>query len=76
MWGLFSLFQCCTDVHTQVLVHIGHPMCFSELPDLKVLSLAKHNFSVLSGVHYYNIPKGKSSLSYENIDVKSDCDVS
>lgn len=38
-------------------------------------SLAKHNFSVLSGVHYCDIPKGKSSQSYKNINGKSDCSV-
>lgn len=73
---IFPLFQCCADVQTQALVNVGHPMCFSELPGLKVLSLAKHNFSVLCGVHYCDISKGKSSLSYENITVKSEWDVS
>lgn len=58
-----------------VLVHVGHPMCFSELPGLKVLSLAKHNFTVLSGVHYCDITKWKYNLSYKNITVKSDCGV-
>lgn len=57
-------------------MRVGHPMCFSELPGLKVLSLAKHNFSVLSGVHYCDITKWKSNLSYKNITVKSDCGVS
>lgn len=75
---LLTSYRCARPEHLVALVaQVSHPVGFFGLPGLKVLAVwGERNFSILSGVHCCDAIKGKSSLSYENINVKSNCGVS